>query len=217
MRVLQNLEEPAPCGLIEPLDPVLFIRSKLGNNTLQVQKQHKLRPALAKSLRKHKLITRLPPQLGCPGRKIRSQQRQQRPMQTKCSVIRRWRVSKGGASQSKCVAFESAKKIRKAEVLTKPVIVPHHASCSDDPENCVEQASEHRKTTRPFLKRLARGGFETRTLPLKGRPSSVIRESKISQVGREQGIECSHRPTLSPLLSHASCCWVPDPRHPSCS
>jgi len=80
-----------------------------------------------------------------------------------------------------------------------------------------EQAGEHSETTRTVLKRLARGGFETRTLPLKGRPSSVIRESKISQVGREQGIECSHRPTLSPLLSHASCCWVPDPRHPSCS
>jgi hypothetical protein len=79
-------------------------------------------------------------------------------------LIRSWRVSKGSASQSKCVAFESAKKIRKSEVLTKPVIATHHASCSDS-ENCVEQASEHRKTTRAFLKRLARCGFETYVLP----------------------------------------------------
>ena len=84
-------------------------------------------------------------------------------MQTKCSLIRSWRVSKGSASQSKFVAFESPKKMRKTEVLTKPVMAPHHASCSD-PENCIEQARKHRKTTRAFLKRLARGGFETHAL-----------------------------------------------------
>ena len=109
-RVLQNLEEPAPCGLIKPLDPVLFGRRKLGDNTLEVKKPNELCPALAKTLREHKLITRLPPQLGCPGRKIRAQQRQQSPMQTKCCVIRRWRVSKGSASQTQGVAFETPRK-----------------------------------------------------------------------------------------------------------
>ena len=85
-------------------------------------------------------------------------------MQTKCSLIRSWRVSKGSASQSKCVAFESPEKVRKAEVLTKPVKASHHASGSDS-ENCVEEASEHPKTTRAFLKHLARGGFETYAFP----------------------------------------------------
>ena len=60
--------------------------------------------------------------------------------------------------------LRNAKKIRKTEVLTKPVMAPHHASCSD-PENCIEQARKHRKTTRAFLKRLARGGFETYAFP----------------------------------------------------
>jgi hypothetical protein len=51
-RVLQNLEEPAPCGLIEPLDPVLFVRRKLGNNTvtrllLLLGSRHTTRPAHA--------------------------------------------------------------------------------------------------------------------------------------------------------------------------
>jgi hypothetical protein len=99
-----------------------------------------------------------------PGAEDRVQQRQQRSMQTKCSLIRSWRVSKGSASQSKFVAFESPKEIRKAEVLTKPVKASHHASCGDS-ENGIEQASEHPKTTRSFLKRLARGGFETCALP----------------------------------------------------
>jgi hypothetical protein len=85
-------------------------------------------------------------------------------MQTKCSLIRSWRVSKGSASQSKCVAFESPKKVRKAEVLTEPVKASHHASCSDS-ENGIEEASEHPKTTRAVLKHLARGGFETYAFP----------------------------------------------------
>ena len=33
-RVLQDLEEPAPCGRIKPLDEVRFCRRKLGDNTL---------------------------------------------------------------------------------------------------------------------------------------------------------------------------------------
>ena len=56
-RVLQNLEEPAPRGRFEPLDKVLFVRRKRGNNTLQVEKPHKLRPTLATAFREHELVT----------------------------------------------------------------------------------------------------------------------------------------------------------------
>ena len=110
-RVLQDLEEPAPCGRIKPIDPVRFSRRKLGDNTLEVPKPNKLRPALTKTLREYKLITRLPPQLGCPGRKICPQQRQQGTVQTKHSAVRKWCVSERRASQTKSVAFEGAEKI----------------------------------------------------------------------------------------------------------
>jgi hypothetical protein len=85
-------------------------------------------------------------------------------MQTKCKLIRSWRVSKGSASQSKCVAFESPEEVRKAEVLTKPVKTSHHASCSDA-KNGIKEASEHPKTPRAFLKRLGQCRFETYALP----------------------------------------------------
>jgi hypothetical protein len=67
-------------------------------------------------------------------------------------------------SQTQSVAFEGAENIRKAEVLISPVVAPRHAGCSDA-EHGVEQASKHPETTWAVLKRLARGGFETHTLP----------------------------------------------------
>jgi hypothetical protein len=124
---------------IKPLDKVCFCRRKLGDNTLQVKKPNKLCATMAEALREHKFVTRLPPQLGCPGREICPQQRQQGAMQAKHGAIGRCRVRKRSASQTNSVTVEGAEKKRKAELLIMPVVA-HHSDSSSYQENCVEQA-----------------------------------------------------------------------------
>ena len=132
-------------------------------------------------------------------------------MQTKPGVIRRWRVSKGSASQTKSVAFKSAKKIccdvTGSVTLSdrdRGVTVPNRRGLFQEINpvllsfHVVDACLTLRHTVRrdglgsvsSYLQGRGPhpGWLETHALPQKGHPSSVIRKSNISQVGLER--EC---------------------------